>query len=88
MTFTNDEAKKLMADIKENNRKLNNCAKHTFGDVVGEGVLASAPGQRQRLCRNCGGKMDDIKVVLYVKGYKAAGGDPDDVARYFDGSSI
>ena len=86
--FSKNEARAIMAQIKENHRKLNSCPKHVFGDVVGAGGFEQPRSARERLCACCGGKMDDLKIVLYVRGYKAAGGNPDDVARYCDGESI
>lgn len=86
--LTKDEARALMAQIKENHRKLNSCPKHVFGDVVGAGAFEQPRNSRERICTSCGGEMADLKIILYVRGYKAAGGNPDDVARYCDGESI
>lgn len=88
MTFTHDEAKGLMAEIKENRRKLNACPKHLFDDV---GALPPGGGtawRKRRCCANCGGFMEDKDIVQYARGYMAAGRDPDEVMRFYDGSSL
>lgn len=83
-----DEAQDLWQKVKENSQKLKECTRHCFGDVVGDISKQSPLFGIKRVCKTCGGEMEDRNVILYIRGYKAAGGNPDDVARYCDGESI
>lgn len=85
-----NEALSLWESIKENSRKLKECKKHSFGSVIGNGVSTgyASPSARKRKCVNCGGLMEDQAVITYVRGFKAAGGNPDDIAKYVDGESV
>ena len=82
------EAFELLEQIKANRLKLNSCARHEFGKVVGDRSGGPSPRQNMRTCAVCGGTMDDRDVVLYARGYKAAGGNPDDVMKFVDGDSL
>ena len=82
--ISKETAQKIWEQVKENLSKLNSCSSHTFGDVLGgkEMTHQSFP------CKKCGGLMRSHDIFVYTKGYKAAGGNPDDVARFVDGSSL
>lgn len=86
--FNKKEALALLARIKENRRKLDACVKHAFGDVVGDRTGGHSIMARLRTCNACGGEMEDQDIIIYAKGFKAAGGCPDEIARYVDGESI
>jgi hypothetical protein len=76
-----EKVKHIWEEVKENRRKLDGCAKHQFGDIV-------VVGRPMRVaCKNCGGLMDPLDVLLYQRGYAAAGGDPDDVCVFVDKDS-
>lgn len=65
------EAGSIWQMVKENRAKLNGCNQHTFD-----------PAQYDRLgakltCLKCGGVMPATDVGEYVRGFRAAGGDPD-----------
>lgn len=82
------EAAGLLKEIKANHAKLNSCAKHEFGKVVGDRTNGYSPRQNMRTCQQCGGTMEDRDIVLYAKGYKAAGGNPDDIGLFCDGTAL
>lgn len=88
--MNNEEARSLMRDIRENAEKIRKCSQHVFGDVLGgpdnEGSVYNY--NARRTCMECGGTMKETEIVNYARGYKAAGGDPDDIAMFYDGSSI
>lgn len=82
------EASALLRKVKENNEALRACPKHSFGAVVGDRSAGYSPRQNMRTCAVCGGTMDDRDVVLYARGYKAAGGNPDDIGLFCDGQAL
>lgn len=86
--FDKKEALSLLAQIKENRRKLDRCNKHVFGTIIGDRSGGCSPRANLRTCALCGGQMEDRDIVLYAKGFKAAGGNPDEVGQYVDGESI
>ncbi len=61
--------------IKENIAKLDNCVKHKFT------LDAEPPYQfgMKLTCENCQGEMKAVDAFRYVQGYKAAGGNPNEV---------
>jgi hypothetical protein len=63
----------IWAEVKENHRKLNGCAKHKFlgGKIEKMGAKYT--------CLNCGGTQGLSDIGAYIKGYVAAGGDAQDV---------
>lgn len=68
------EAKRKFDALRENQRKLDACAKHHFPnwpEVLTMGTKFE--------CANCGGGMDAIHTYSYTKGYQAAGGNPVDI---------
>lgn len=82
------EAANLLKEIKANHAKLNSCSKHEFGKVIGDRTNGYSTRQNMRTCSRCDGKMDDSQIILYAKGYKAAGGNPDDIGQFIDGESL
>ncbi len=82
------QAYELMEQIKENHARLNSCARHEFGKVIGDRSSGFSPRQNMRTCSRCEGKMDDAQIILYAKGYKAAGGNPDDIGLFIDGQAL
>jgi hypothetical protein len=65
----------LWEEVQENNRKKEACPLHTFKPMTG----AIRIGQKFT-CTNCGGeRFSLVDIGHYLRGYKAAGGDPDDV---------
>lgn len=66
------EVLSLWEQVKENHRKLNACPRHRF-----EGKEVRI-GQKMT-CLECGGEMDLSRIGQYIDGYRAAGGDSDDV---------
>lgn len=65
----------LIAEIKENHAKLNGCARHCFDNET----KPPLPFAMRLTCRNCGGNMDAVQAFRYCQGFKAAGGNPNDV---------
>lgn len=69
-------ANELVPDIMEANAKVIACPKHSFGVLPPLHVIAAQPFIT---CVNCGGQLDVSKAIAYAEGYKAAGGDINDV---------
>lgn len=67
------ESRALWDQVKENNRKISECQRHRFNPV--ERVLV---GQKF-CCQNCQGVMGLIAIGDYIAGYKAGGGDVNDI---------
>lgn len=70
--MTKEESNLLLAQIKENRRKLDGCARHLF--IIGPPPYAI--GMRGK-CSNCDGEMSLTDVSQYARGYQAAGLNPD-----------
>lgn len=64
----------LWAEVKANRDKIDACPKHRF-DI---GPPPYAIGCKF-VCVNCGGRMDAVQAFRYCQGYKAAGGNANDV---------
>lgn len=75
----------LWKAVKANRAKLDACPRHYFGNV-GEGDYSQP--KKKRVCANCGGEMNDRDIITYARGYKAAGGNPDDVGKFYNGESL
>lgn len=60
--FTRDTANALMAEIRENQAKLEACGDHDF-DIP----PPFTPGGRA-VCRHCGGRLDPLQARWYVRG--------------------
>lgn len=65
--------KGILAEIRENSRKLAACKRHTFS------VSAPLRLGHKMTCVHCGGQMNIVDIGYYIDGYEAAGGDADDV---------
>lgn len=68
----------LWDQVKENYRKICECPRHRFA-YVGAVKL----GQKFQ-CQACGGTMGLIGIGDYIAGYKAAGGDVNDIWPEFE----
>lgn len=69
-----NEHSQLFAFVKANRAKLDACARHRF-------EMGDPPYRfgMKLTCTNCGGTIDAVQAFVYTQGYKAAGGDPNDV---------
>lgn len=69
----------ILAEIKANRARLDGCARHRFD-------LGDPPYKfgMKVTCTNCGGTLDAIHAFSYTQGYKAAGGNPNDVIPNFE----
>ena len=67
----------LWQEVKENHAKLYNCPKHKFPEMT----KVMAISNKLIICENCGGGMRSIDIQKYCRGYKAAGGNPDDICK-------
>lgn len=72
-------SKQILKEIRENRAKLDSCAKHKFD--LGEPPFKLAS---KAVCLNCGGKEALTAIGDYCKGYKAAGGNPNDIVENFE----
>lgn len=73
----NEEFRKILAEIKANSAKLDSCKLHKFDR------LERTPGKKFT-CQNCDGEVNVTFVHAYIQGYKAAGGDPNDIMEGYD----
>lgn len=77
------ELKLKLAAIKANQDKLDKCQKHLL-DKWPKGLTIGV----RFTCANCKGSIDAINAYQYTLGYKAAGGNPEDIMpgwnNYFD----
>jgi hypothetical protein len=64
----------MLAEAVERRRRLDECPRHHFPHQAGGYVL----GAKVR-CDRCGGDLRLSDIGLYLRGYVAAGGNPDDV---------
>lgn len=67
-----DKVLEIWEEVKINSAKLKNCIRHRFEQQsvkLGDKIT----------CVNCGGVMSLSSAGEYVRGYKASGGDSDDV---------
>jgi hypothetical protein len=69
----------ILAEIKANRAKLDGCAKHRFD-------IGNPPYRfgTKLTCQNCGGVLDAVHAFSYTQGFKAAGGNPNDVIPGFE----
>ena len=72
--MTPEESRALFEQVKANRPKLDACPKHRF-DVGDPPYRFGA----KFTCTNCGGEMDAVQAFRYCQGFKAAGGDPNEV---------
>lgn len=71
----NIDTKKLLAEIRENNRRWRECPRHRYE--------AWNPDKHQlgqkHTCLQCGSSKSLTDIGCYIEGYQAAGGDPNDI---------
>lgn len=70
--LTKERARQLFEEAKENSRRRSECARHSFP------AFERKLGQRFT-CSVCGCSADLSYVCNYADGYKAAGGNPNDI---------
>lgn len=72
--------KRLWAEAQANVDKLNECPRHHF-EMTDEQVAAgpAALFGAKLTCARCKGRMDMLGVNQYVRGFVAAGGNPNDI---------
>lgn len=69
-----NEAREMFEAVKANRAKIDGCARHRF--EIGDPPYTF--GQKFT-CSNCGGTMDAVQAFRYCQGFKAAGGNPNEV---------
>lgn len=72
------DSKAIYKRVRINRIRLDACPKHRF-DVATFAIKFGA----KSTCLECGGEMSVLDVAQYVRGYGAAGGDPNDVLPGF-----
>lgn len=70
--MTRAEADALLKDIRSNHARRDACPRHLF---LSEMLTIGRPMR----CEHCGSTMQITDAGFYVKGYVAAGGNPNDV---------
>lgn len=68
--LSRDKVISLWEEVKENVRRLDGCERHKFDAPlvkIGEKLT----------CQNCGGVLSLSDISQYVRGFRAAGGDPE-----------
>jgi hypothetical protein len=76
--LSRDGIKNIWKEVQANHAKLASCPRHRFegGSVkIGQKVT----------CLNCGGMTGLVHVGDYIDGYRAAGGDVNDIWPEYDG---
>lgn len=66
------DGKALLAEIRANRAKLKGCPCHRFVDQ-------KANLGKKVTCADCGGQMNLTELGGYMDGYRAAGGNPNDI---------
>lgn len=72
--MTPEESRALFEQVKANRAKLDACQKHHFN--IGDPPYRFGA---KFTCTNCGGEMDAVQAFRYCQGFKAAGGNPNEV---------
>ena len=72
-----ESARQQMRKIQENQRIIDACPKHDFGE------LGKPEFGMVLKCFNCKSEMKAIDAFRYCQGFAAAGGDPNEVIRNF-----
>lgn len=62
----------ILAEIKENRQRLDECPRHYWPTMT-------CAIDAVCMCANCGGYMKVLEAAEYLNGYRAAGGNPNDV---------
>lgn len=66
--------KRIFEQVKQNQAKLKGCKRHRFGIIAHVGRSLDT-----HECLECGGSMKFHDIYVYSLGYKANGGNPDDI---------
>ena len=80
----------LWKEAVSNQAKLDACDKHAFVWPVDPANYVEIGGERRLavgskiVCAKCNGQMKALLAMQYVMGYKAAGGNPNDVMPGWD----
>ena len=74
-------SKELLQKIRANLKRLNECSVHSFG--VYDKPKSISHLRHKMTCQNCKGEMNIHDIVLYTKGYSAAGKDENDIIQNF-----
>lgn len=69
-----DDVKKIWEVAKANVIKLHNCKRHHFETAVRPLALGM-----KLTCDVCGGVIGTTQLAEYIRGYEAAGGNPNDI---------
>ena len=73
----------ILKDVQANQQKLEQCPKHKFKTPQPPLLL----GMKLE-CIHCGGKLGLAGIGWYLRGYQAAGGDPNDIVEGWYGSKF
>lgn len=68
----------ILEGVKENISRLKGCSKHKFIKPDQPWMMKLIP------CEHCGGVMRLTDIGRYIEGYKAAGGNPNDIMEGFE----
>lgn len=69
-----EQTNALWEAIKANRKRLNECPKHRF--EIGEPPYRL---MQKATCLHCHGEMELTTIDEYLRGYRAAGGNPNDI---------
>lgn len=72
MTFTKEDAQRVLEQVKGNIAKLDGCQRHLFSGLA-------PPIGKKKCCDKCGGEMSLPDIGLYIRGYEAAGNSAIDI---------
>lgn len=71
------ESKRLWDEITANNKKLNDCPRHFFTEMLASNLVER---MRSKLnCQNCGGQISLLALNQYIRGFEAAGRDGNEI---------
>lgn len=78
--MTGADNQRLWAEAQANVARLDGCSRHHF-EMTDEQVNAgpAALFGKKLTCQRCKGRMDMLGVNQYVRGFMAAGGNPNDI---------
>lgn len=62
----------ILAELQDNQNRLDECKRHYWPSM--EYTIGAVC-----VCANCGGCMKVVEAAEYLNGYRAAGGNPNDV---------
>lgn len=75
--MSNLDAREILAEVRENIRRLKSCPRHTVDP-------ASRVFGQPTYCIHCGGKLRAEELMQYIAGYRAAGGNANDIWPGYD----